>query len=82
MYHTSGMKIMRLEVGMTVFPIVFHCGNWRAGPACLIVEIDDDDAVYLAGTFSGRFNLTDVALNEGRAEWLAGKRNEYALVAA
>jgi hypothetical protein len=82
MFHTSGSKIMRLEVGMTVFPIVFQYETWRVGPACQIVEIDGDDAVYVAGQFSGRFGITDVCLNEARAEWLAEQRNKHALVAA
>ena len=83
MYYTSEQKIMRLEVGMTVYPIVQSPnGRWYAGSACQIIEIDDDESVYLAGPYSGRYALSDVALLEGRAAWYADKRNEHALIAA
>lgn len=82
MYQTCGMKLMRLEVGMTVYPIVFHNDCWRAGQACQIIEILDNDSVYLSGQYSGLFALSDVALTEEKARWYASQRNKNGMAVA
>ena len=78
MYQLATSSLMRLEIGMTVCPIVQHNGIWQVGAPCQIVAIDDDDSVYLVGAYSGRFSLCDVATTPEHAGFIADRRNHKA----